>query len=104
MAKGQATTPEQQEVNLESLIAKQEKDFKRILSEMPKKTIHIPRDPNNPKDVVPIGWNGIIYAVPRGKSFEVPAVIADIWLESYEKTQAAHDRIDESVNMEVQVM
>lgn len=56
--------------------------------------ILIPRDPLNPKDKVAIvGVNGVVYAIPRGKQFSVPAAIAKVWHKSYEKTQAAYERI-----------
>lgn len=93
-----------QEKNLEAQIVAQEKTLKQQLKEMPKVTIHIPEDPNNPDDVVPIGWNGIIYAVPRGQDFEVPVVIRDIWLESYKKTQEVQKRIRESVKKEIKIL
>lgn len=73
--------------------AQEEKTLMEQLQAMPKKTIHIPEDEQNPGDVVPIGWNGIIYAVPRGREFEVPEVIADIWRNAYEQTQKARRRI-----------
>lgn len=73
--------------------AQEEQDLKAVLAARPKKTIHIPYDDNNPDDVVPIGWNGIIYSVPRGQEFEVPDVIADIWQESYSKTLKAKQKM-----------
>jgi preprotein translocase subunit SecD len=93
-----------QEKNLEAQIVAQEKTLKQQLKDMPKVTIHIPEDPNNPDDVVPIGWNGIIYAVPRGQDFEVPVVIRDIWQESYKKTQEVQKRIRESTKKEIQIL
>lgn len=81
----------------------EELTLKQQLAERPKKTILIPNDDLNPDDVVPIGWNGIIYAVPRGKAFEVPDVIADIWNLAYEKTQAAKKKITISENRDIQV-
>lgn len=91
------------EANLEAQIAKQEKTLKQQLDEMEKVKLTIPEDQQNPDDVVPIGWNGIIYAVPRGIEFEVPVVIRDIWQESYSKTAAVHRRIRESVTKEIKV-
>lgn len=95
---------EKDEKNLEAQIAKQEKSLRQQLDDMKKVTLEIPEDPNNPNDVVPIGWNGIIYAVPRGKEFEVPVVIRDIWKESYQKTKEVNKRIDDSVNKEIKVL
>ncbi|WP_127580180.1 hypothetical protein [Paenibacillus koleovorans] len=59
-----------------------------------KKTILIPEDPMNPDDlVVPVAVNGVIYTIPRGKEYDVPDTIYNIWKESYEKTLAARRRI-----------
>jgi hypothetical protein len=80
-----------------------EKSLKETLDAMPKKTLHIPEDDNNPGDVVPIGWNGIIYAVPRGISFEVPEVIADIWQNAYTQTQKAKRKMTITENKEIAV-
>jgi hypothetical protein len=89
---------------MEAQIAKEEKSLKKQLDAMPKVSIEIPEDPNNPDDIVPVGWNGIIYAIPRGQQFEVPNVIYDIWRESHKKTQEVNKRIRESVNKEIQVL
>lgn len=92
------------EVNLERQIAREEKTLKQQLDEMDKVEIEIPDDPNNPGDIVPVGWNGIIYAIPRGISFEVPRVIYDIWKESHTKTQAVNKRVRESVTKEIKIL
>lgn len=92
------------EVNLEKEIEKQEKNLRQQLDAMPKVSIEIPEDPDNPEDVVPIGWNGIIYAIPRGQQFEVPKIIYEIWKESYDKTKAVNKRIRESTQKEVKVI
>ena len=92
------------ERNMEAQIAKQEKTLRQRLDEMKKVSIEIPEDPNNPDDVVPVGWNGIIYAIPRGQQFEVPKVIYDIWRESHKKTQEVNKRIRESINKEIQIL
>lgn len=92
------------ERNMEAQIAREEKSLRQRLEEMPKVSIEIPEDPNNPDDIVPVGWNGIIYAIPRGRQFEVPKVIYDIWKESYEKTKEVNKRIRESVKKEIEVL
>jgi hypothetical protein len=94
----------QSEANLEAQIARQEKSLKQRLDEMKKVTIEIPEDPNNPDDVVPVGWNGIIYTIPRGQQFEVPEVIYNIWKESHKKTQEVNKRIRESIQKEITVL
>jgi hypothetical protein len=91
------------EKNLEAQIAAQDKTLKQQLDNMPKVSIEIPEDPNNPDDVVPVGWNGIIYAIPRGRQFEVPKAIYEIWKESHEKTKAVNKRIRESITKEIVV-
>jgi hypothetical protein len=88
----------------ERQLAKAEKSLHAQLKGMKKVSLTIPEDPNNPDDVVPITWNGITYAVPRGIEFEVPEVIRDIWKESYEKTQAVNKRIRESVKKEIKIL
>lgn len=92
------------EKNLEAKIRAEEKTTQQILDAMPKRTLEIPEDPSNPDDVVPIGFNGIIYAVPRGRAFEVPEVIYDIWKDSYERTKEVNKRIRESTKKEITVI
>ena len=74
-------------------LTEDQKSFLEVLKARPKKKILIPEDPNNPDDVVPVGINGVIYAIPRGREFEVPDVIYDVWKESYDRTMAAQRRI-----------
>jgi len=95
---------EQSEANLEAQIKKEEKTLKQQLDAFPKVMMEIPEDPNNPDDVVPVGWNGIIYAIPRGRQFEVPQPIYDIWKYSYEQTKAVNKRIRESTKKEITVL
>jgi hypothetical protein len=92
------------EANMEAQLAKQEKTLRQRLDEMPKVSIEIPEDANNPDDVVPVGWNGIIYSIPRGQQFEVPKVIYEIWKESHKETQKVNKRIRESTKKEIQVL
>ncbi|UKS25027.1 hypothetical protein LOZ80_25965 [Paenibacillus sp. HWE-109] len=81
----------------------EEQSLKEQLAARPKKTLMIPRDPLNKDDVVPIVWNGIVYAVPRGRAFEVPDVIADIWNHAYEQTIAAESKMEITENRDIQV-
>lgn len=90
--------------NIEAEIAIQEKSLKKQLEERPKVKISVPRDSSNPNDTQLVGWNGVIYSIPRGKTVEVPDVIAEIWQESYNKTDDINQRIEQSVNTEVTVM
>lgn len=91
------------EANLEKQIRDQEKSLKAQLKSMKKVPIEIPEDPNNPDDVVPVTWNGITYAIPRGRQFEVPQVIYDIWKLSHERTKEVNKRIRESTQKEIVV-
>lgn len=84
-------------------LMQEEKSLKQQLAEMPKKSLEIPEDPANPGDVVPIGWNGIIYAVPRGIEFEVPYVIYDIWKESQKASRQAQQKMDTLLKREIEV-
>ncbi|WP_059049995.1 hypothetical protein [Paenibacillus senegalimassiliensis] len=88
----------------EKKLAKQEASYKAQLKKMKKVKLTIPEDPLNPDDVVPVGWNGVIYAIPRGIEVEVPEVIRDIWQESYTKTQAVNKRIRESTKRELKIL
>ncbi|WP_054958698.1 hypothetical protein [Paenibacillus dakarensis] len=82
-----------------------EKSAAQQLKAMPKVSIIIPDDPQNPGDrVVPIGFNGVVYTVPRGVETEVPEAIAKIWKDSYARTRAVNQRIDDSTKTEVKVM
>lgn len=92
------------EANLEAQIAKEEKSIKQQLKAMKKVPIEIPEDPNNPDDIVPVGWQGVIYSIPRGQQFEVPEVIYHVWKESYEKTKEVNKRIRESIKKEIKIM
>lgn len=88
---------------MEKQLLQEEKTMKQILDAEKKVPIIIPDDPNNPDDVVPVGINGVIYAIPRGQEFEVPESIYRVWKESYDKTRAANRKIEESVRKEVQI-
>lgn len=91
----------QSEAGLESQIRSEEKTVKQQLKEMKKVLIEIPEDPNNPDDIVPVGYNGVIYSIPRGQQFEVPEAIYNIWKESYDKTKEVNKRIRDSVKKEI---
>lgn len=79
-------------------------NMKEILANEPKVSIIIPEDPLNPDDVVPIGINGVTYAVPRGQMFEVPKSVAEVWKNSYENTQKANQRIRKSMEKDIQII
>lgn len=99
--------PEQGTLNVntsEKALAKAEKSMRQILDEQPKVKMIIPEDPNNPDDVVPVGINGVIYAIPRGVEVEVPKSVYDVWKYSYDQTAAVNRRIRESVQKEVVIM
>lgn len=96
------TTPER---NIEAKFRADEIAMRKQLDAMPKKSLMIPVDELNPDDkVVPIGVNGIIYGVPRGVYVEVPNVVADVYMESQQKTLEAQRMIDTSTTKEVKVM
>lgn len=92
------------EKNLEAQLRAEEKSLKEQLDNFPKISIEIPEDPNNPDDVVPVGWNGIIYSIPRGIPFEVPKPIYDIWKDSHKRTQEVNKRIRESTKKEIEIL
>ncbi|MFD1776654.1 hypothetical protein [Paenibacillus rhizophilus] len=91
--------------SLEKLAAEAERTAAEQLKAMPKVSIIIPDDPQNPGDkVVPIGFNGVVYTVPRGVQVEVPQAIAEIYQDSYTRTRAVTQRIENSTQQEVKVM
>jgi len=93
------------EQSMEQEAALAEKSAAQQLKEMPQVSITIPDDPQNPSDkVVPIGFNGVVYTVPRGIPTEVPQAIAEIWTDSYVRTRAANNRIENSTKQEIKVM
>ncbi len=62
---------------------KMAEDFGEILNAEPKVTIKIPYDSKNPTDdTVPVGLNGYIYYIKRGKKVDVPETIANILEEA----------------------
>ncbi|MFE3973185.1 MULTISPECIES: hypothetical protein [unclassified Peribacillus] len=93
-----------EEARLERELAKQEKSMKAILDAQPKKLIHIPENPMNPNEVVPVGVNGVIYAIPVGQDFEVPQSIYETWKYSYEKTREANKRMEEVLKKEITIL
>lgn len=91
--------------DLENQAKEEIRSAEQQLKDMPKVTIIIPDDPQNPNDkVVPVGWNGVIYTIPRGITVEVPYVIAEIWQDSYARTRAVNQRIEKSTKQEIKVM
>jgi len=106
--KEEEKTPEQlvmEEKGLERKAKTVEKNAEQQLKSMKKVTILIPDDPQNPSDkVVPIGFQGIVYTVPRGVPVEVPEAIAEIYNYSYTSTRATNARIDNSISQEIKVM
>ncbi|MNS90912.1 hypothetical protein D3C72_1249840 [compost metagenome] len=103
----QDKTPEQiemEEKGLERKAAAAEKTVAQQLKSMKKVSILIPDDPQNPSDkVVPIGFNGVIYTVPRGESVEVPEAIAEIYRDSYSRTRATNARIEGSMKKDLEL-
>lgn len=78
-------------------------DMKSKLDKEPKVPIYIPDDPLNADDVVPVGVNGVIYAIPRGQSFQVPKSIYEAWKYSYDNTKKANDKIKKSMDKDIVV-
>lgn len=101
-------TPEQMQMEekaYERQAAQAEKSVLEQLKAMPKVSILIPDDPANPDDkVVPIGFNGVIYTVPRGKPVDVPSAIAEIYNYSYVTTREVDQRIENSTKKEIKGM
>lgn len=93
-----------EEKRIEAELAELERSMKERLAKEKKVHIHIPDDPLNPDDVVPVGVNGVIYAIPRGHDFEVPESIYKVWKYSYEETVKANKKIAFEKNKQIQVL
>jgi hypothetical protein len=93
-----------EESRLEKEIEKQTKTMKAKLEAEPKKTILIPENPMNPNEVIPVGVNGVIYAIPVGQEFEVPESIYNTWKYSYDKTREANKRMDQVLKKELKIL
>lgn len=93
-----------EESRLEKEIENQTKTMKARLEAEPKKTILIPENPMNPNEVVPVGVNGVIYAIPVGQEFEVPESIYNTWKYSYDKTREANKRMDQILKKELKIL
>lgn len=92
------------EAKMEKELAKQEKSVKAMLEAEKKVKIFIPENPLNPNEVVPVGLNGVIYAIPVGQEFEVPESIYKIWKYSYDKTREANQKMDHVLNKEIKIL
>lgn len=102
MAAKKETTEEQLEMleqDYEQQARNDEKNAMQVLKEMEQVALFIPNDPVNKADkMVPVGFNGVIWPVMRGKQVMVPKVIAEIWNDSYERTVAVEERMDKTDN------
>lgn len=86
---------EMNEQDLEQIARESEKSTMQQLKDMEQVNIHIPIDQANEEDqVVPIGFNGVVWFVKRGEDVQVPKVIADIWRDSYERTRQVEKRMN----------
>jgi hypothetical protein len=95
---------EKQAAVMEVELAKQEKSMKQKLQAEKKVKILIPENPINPNEVVPVGLNGVIYAIPTGQEFEVPESIYNVWKYSYDKTREANKKMEELLNKEIKIL
>lgn len=84
-------------------MAKAEKTMKQILESEEKVPLLIPVDKLNPNDVVPVGINGVIYAIPTGKEFMVPKSIAAVWRSSYTETIKADEKASRLMTKELEI-
>lgn len=85
----------------EKVLRKEELSMKQKLEAEEQVSLLIPYDSLNPDDVVPIGLNGVVYLIPRGKEFMVPKPIADIWNYSYKKTLEAENKARKLMEREI---
>jgi len=84
---------EETETNSEHFLANQEKSTLEKLKGEKQVDIFIPESEIGDNSPFPVGINGVVYTIPRGKSFKVPESIYKVWHESYTKTIAANKKI-----------
>jgi len=84
---------EEMETKSEAMLAKQEKGTLEKLKSENQVDIFIPESEIGDNTPVPVGINGVVYTIPRGKNFKVPESIYKLWYESYTRTAAANRRI-----------
>lgn len=77
----------------EKLLEQQEMNTLAKLKAEKHVPILIPLSEIGDNSPVPVGINGVVYTIPRGKEFSVPQSIYTQWKNSYEKTLAANARI-----------
>lgn len=104
MPKNEINETNETEVMSEKILAKHDKTMKQILDSEPKKTIFIPENPINPNEVVPVGVNGVIYAIPVGQEFEVPESIYNVWKYAYEETRKANKKMKQVLSKELKII
>lgn len=92
------------EASAEKEFVKQERNVKDMLAKEKKVKIFIPENPLNPNEVVPVGLNGVIYAIPVGQEFEVPESIYNIWKYSYDMTRAANKKMEAVLTKEIKIL
>lgn len=103
-AEVKAAQAKKEEERQEAALAKQEKSVLAQLKAEKHVRIFIPESPLNPNEVVPVGWGGVVYAIPVGQEFEVPETIYNVWKESYDKTRAANKRMEVALTRELKIL
>ncbi len=104
MAVNKASEADKVEEGLIQQAAREELGIKQILQSEGYRPIFIPKDPQNKDDThYPIGVNGIIFNVRRGEMVQVPLAVAEVWEDSFRRTEEANDRIDRSTSEKVEL-
>lgn len=66
---------------------------------MDKVKLFIPEDPINVDKFRFVGVNGVNYYLAVGKEIEVPACVAEVWNDSYVRTQQAKAQITTDIEI-----
>jgi acyl-CoA synthetase (AMP-forming)/AMP-acid ligase II len=95
---------EEKESMSEAVLAELDKSTLARLKAGPQKQIEIPYSEVGDNSPVVVGINGVIFTIPRGKEFTVPAPVYDIWKESYTETMKIQARINKGkANSEMRI-
>lgn len=84
----------------------QEKEIEKVFADekakqlaMPKVKLFIPEDPINVEKSKYVQINGVEYFLAVGKQIEVPECVAEVWHDSYARTQQAKAEIKTDIEI-----
>lgn len=74
-------------------------DEKQRQLAQPKVKLFIPKDPINPEPTRYVQINGVEYFLGVGKQIEVPECVAEVWHDSYTRTEQAKAEITTDIEI-----